>query len=172
MHCHKTGLCAQCAHPETRSHAHYACSAQVVGAVVCTTSWSAHVARIANAGSTLAGRALVVLIAPRPWAQVATSFPCPAPDQVATPKPGRDPPGDYPMSRHQSHVATSFLPTVGFPSHDTKNPGHDLPHCHLCRELKNDVATSNKLSPISTTPRRHFSMSRPPLLPPMSRPQS
>ena len=29
------------------------------------------------------------------------------PIQVATPKPGRDPPGGYPMSRHQFYVATS-----------------------------------------------------------------
>ena len=42
------------------------------------------------------------------------------PIQVATSKPGRDPPGGYPMSRHQFHVATSFLPTVGFPGRDTK----------------------------------------------------
>ena len=52
-------------------------------------------------------------------------------------------PGDYPMSRHQFHVATSFPPTVGFPGRDTKNPGRDLPHCHPCRDLKNDVATSS-----------------------------
>ena len=36
------------------------------------------------------------------------------PIQVTTLKPGRDPPGGYPMSRHQFYVATSFLPTVGF----------------------------------------------------------
>ena len=63
-------------------------------------------------------------------------FSCPAPSQVATPKPGRDPPGGYPMSRHQFHVATSFFPKVGF-------RGRDLPHCYPCRDLKNDVATSN-----------------------------
>ena len=40
--------------------------------------------------------------------------------QVATPKLGRDPPGGYPMSRHQFYVATSFLPIVGFPGRDTK----------------------------------------------------
>ena len=58
------------------------------------------------------------------------------PIQVATPKPSRDPPGGYPMSRHQFYVATSFLPTVGFPGRDTKNPGRDLPHCHPCRDFK------------------------------------
>ena len=47
------------------------------------------------------------------------------------------------MLRDQFHVATSFLPTVGFPSRDTKIPGRDLPHCHPCRDLKNDVATSS-----------------------------
>ena len=71
--------------------------------------------------------AQVARIAPRPWAQVVTSFPCPVPGQVVTPKPGRDPSGDYPMSRHQFHVATSFLHTVGFPGRDAKNPGRDLP---------------------------------------------
>ena len=74
-----------------------------------------------------------------------------------------------PMSRHQIHVATShtvahvatpFLPTVGF-------PGRDLPYCCPCRDLKNDVATSTQLSPISATSRRHFSMSRPLLLLPL-----
>ena len=40
------------------------------------------------------------------------------------------------MSRHQFHVSTSFLPTVGFPGRDTKNLGRDLPHCHPCRDLK------------------------------------
>ena len=59
----------------------------------------------------------------------------PRPIQVATPKPGRDPPGGYPMSRHQIHVATPFLPTVGFPGRDTKNPGRDLLHCHPCRDI-------------------------------------
>ena len=41
-----------------------------------------------------------------------------------------------------------------------------------CCDLKNDVTNSNHLSPISATSRRNFSMSRPPLLPPMSRPQA
>ena len=36
------------------------------------------------------------------------------PIQVATPKPGRDPPGGYSMSRHQFYVATSFLPQWTF----------------------------------------------------------
>ena len=55
------------------------------------------------------------------------------------------------MSRHRFHVATSFLPTVGFPGRDTTNPGRDLPHCHPCRDLKNDVATSNPTSQITTS---------------------
>ena len=58
--------------------------------------------------------------------QIGVATP-PRPIQVATPKPGRDPPGDYPMSRHQIHVATPFLPTVGFPGRDTKNPPGDYP---------------------------------------------
>ena len=70
-------------------------------------------------------------------------FSCPAPSQVATLKLGRDPPGDQPMSRHQFHVATSFQPTVGFPSRDTKNPGRDLPHCHPCHDLKSNWPNHN-----------------------------
>ena len=59
----------------------------------------------------------------------------PMPIQVETPKPGLDPPGDYPMSRHQIHVTTPFLPTVGFPGRDTKNPGRNLLHCYPCRDI-------------------------------------
>ena len=40
MHCHKTGLGAQCAHPEPKSRAHCACSALVVGAAVRTVGLS------------------------------------------------------------------------------------------------------------------------------------
>ena len=40
------------------------------------------------------------------------------------------------MSRHQFYVATSFLPTMGFPGRDTKIPGRDLPHCRPCRDIK------------------------------------
>ena len=53
-----------------------------------------------------------------------------------TPNLGRDPPGSYPMSGHQFHVATSFLPTVGFFRSRHKNPGRNLPHCLPCRDLK------------------------------------
>ena len=71
------------------------------------------------------------------------------------------------MSRHRFHVATSFLPTVGFPSRDTKNPGHDLPHCHPCRDLKMMSRPQIQLGQITTsnsqvaTPKGH----------PTSRPQ-
>ena len=90
------------------------------------------------------------------------------------------------MSRHQIHVATSHTVAhvaTSNPCRDTvfahsgisrsrrQKPGRDLPHCYPCRDLKNDVATSTQLSPISATSRRHFSMLRPPLLPPMSRHQ-
>ena len=40
MHCHKTGLGAQCAHPEPRSRAHCVRSAHVVGAAARTASLS------------------------------------------------------------------------------------------------------------------------------------
>ena len=91
------------------------------------------------------------------------------------------------MSRHQIHVATSHTVAHVATSNPCRNtvsahsgisksrrqkPGRDLPHCYPCRDLKNDVATLTQLSPISATSRRHFSMSRPPLLPPMSRPQN
>ena len=91
------------------------------------------------------------------------------------------------MSRHQIHVATSHTiahVATSNPCRDAvsshsgisrsrcQNPGRDLPHCYPCHDLENDVATSTQLSPISATSRRHFSMSRPPLLPPMSRPQN
>ena len=82
------------------------------------------------------------------------------------------PPTLSPMSRHQIHVATPFLPTVGFPGRDAKlqvATSHTATH----------VATSKMMSrpQLSSTPfllRRdaNFSMSRPPLLPPMSRPQN
>ena len=55
------------------------------------------------------------------------------------------------MSRHQFHVAASFLPTVGFPGRDTTNPGRDLLHCHRCRDLKNDVTASNPTCQITTS---------------------
>ena len=67
--------------------------------------------------------------------QIGVATP-PRPIQIATPKPGCDPPGDYPMSRHQIHVATPFLPTVGFPGRDTKNLGRDLLHCYPCHDIK------------------------------------
>ena len=63
----------------------------------------------------------------------------------------------------------------------TSTSCRDLLHCRPCRDIptllpmsrpQNDVATSNQLNPISATSRRHFSMSRPPLQPPMSRPQA
>ena len=76
------------------------------------------------------------------------------------------------MSRHRFHVATSFLPTVGFPGLDAKSQvatSHTVIH----------VATSKMTSrpQLSSTPfllcrDAIFSMSRPPLLPPMSRPQN
>ena len=78
------------------------------------------------------------------------------------------------MSRHRFHVATSISCRDLVSTHSgisrsrRQTPGRDLPHCYPCRDLKNDVATSTQLSPISATSRRHLSMSRPPLLPPMS----
>ena len=110
-----------------------------------------------------------------PTGQVTTSVPC------------RDLLETNPMSRHQIHVATSHTVAhvaTSNPCRDTvsahsgisrsrrQTPDRDLPYCYPCRDLKNDVTTSTQLSPISATSRRHFSMLRPSLLPPMSRPQN
>ena len=59
---------------------------------------------------SLSQRAQVARIAPRSWAQVATSFPRPSPGQVVTSLPGRDLLDDQARSRRQPHVATSLLP--------------------------------------------------------------
>ena len=75
------------------------------------------------------------------------------------------------MSRYQIHVATSHNVAhvaTSNPCRDTisahsgvsrsrrQTPGCDLPYCCPCCDLKNDVATSTQLSPISATSRRHF----------------
>ena len=101
-----------------------------------------------------------------------------------------------PRSRPQNGVATPFLllrpkpgrtlcrdinfmsrPHWRQPYVATSTSCRDLLHCRPCRDIptllpmsrpQNDVATSNQLSPISAMSRRHFSMSRRPLLPPMS----
>ena len=101
----------------------------------------------------------------RPQNDVATPS---STGQVVTSFPGRDLLDDQAMSRRQPHVATSI---PNRPGHDvscmsrpprdltyvaTSNPCRDLPHCRPCRDLKNDVATSTQLSPISATSRRHF----------------
>ena len=109
-------------------------------------------------------------------------FSCPAPSQVATPEPGRDPPGDSLMSRHQFHVATSFpnrpgrdVSSMSRPPGDltyvaTSNPCRDLPHCRPCRDIKS--MSRHRFCPqwdfqVATPKAR----SRPPTLLPMSRPQ-
>ena len=60
------------------------------------------------------------------------------------------------MSRHRLHVATLYS-------------CRDIPALLPMSRPQNDVATSNQLSPISATSRRHSSMSRRPLQSPMSR---
>ena len=54
-------------------------------------------------------------------------FSCPASSQVATLEPGRDPPGDSPMSRHQFHVATSFPNRPGRDVSSMSRPPGDQP---------------------------------------------
>ena len=90
-------------------------------------------------------------------------------------------------SRLKFHVATSWRLTYVststscrdlIPAHSeisksrSQTLGREIPQCYPCRDLKNDVTTSTQFSPISAKSRRHFSMSRPLLLPPMSRPQN
>ena len=71
-------------------------------------------------GRSRAQRAQVAHIAPRSWAHVVTSFPCPIPGQVVTSLPGRDLLEDQARSQCQSHVATSLLPNQNSPSRDLK----------------------------------------------------
>ena len=93
-------------------------------------------------------------------------------------KPGRDTKTRSRSSWRLPYVATSISCRDLVSAHSgisrsrRQKPGRDLPHCYPCRDLKNDVTTSTQLSPIFATSRRPFSMSQPPLLPPMSRPQN
>ena len=80
MHCHKTGLGAQYAHPEPRSRAHYAHNAHVVGAAERTTSWS----RACRARSQRRSRAQCAQVSRMlgvHWSRHA---------QASCPRPGRD----------------------------------------------------------------------------------
>ena len=163
MHCHKTGLCAQCAHPETRSLAHCARSAQVVGAAARTADRS----RACHAHSQH---------------RSCACWPCAGRDTPRKPTPGRDlkTPGrntklTQPLLRPGRDAKSRWRPSWRLPDAATsiscrdlvtahsgifnsrhQNPCSDLPHCLPCRDLKNDVATSNRLSPNSAMSRRHF----------------
>ena len=82
-------------------------------------------------------------------------FSCPAPSQVATPRPGRDPPRDYPMSRHQFHVATSLLPIMGFPRRDVEihvATSHPAAHVTTSKPCRDAVFAQPK----QTRSRLHF----------------
>ena len=148
MHCHKTGLGAQYAHPEPRSRAHCARSANVVGAAACTASWL-RACRAHSQRRSRAQRAQVGHIAPRSWAHVATSFPCPAPGQVATSLPGRDLLDDQTRSRRQSHVATSLLPNQNNLGRDLKKWGRD-PNFHTAGRTmsRHQIGVATPLRPI------------------------
>ena len=70
------------------------------------------------------------------------------------------------MSRHQFHVATSFLPTVGFPGRDTKNPCRDLKSplkaSNTVATSKFQVATLSRLTQVATSNRcRYLKLSIP-----------
>ena len=194
MYCHKTGLGAQCAHPEPRSRTQCPCR----GCCCAHSKLVAHMSRAQPAHVTRSGRGRMSRPSGQP-SQVPTSIPCrdlpsappkkprsrpqkmgsrhqlpwgsqnhvatsnqcrdiTRPIQVATPKPGRDPPGGYSMSRHHFYVATSFLPIVGFPGRDAQLQVVTS-HTATMSRPQNDVATSNQLSPISATSRSHFFLS-------------
>ena len=121
MHCLKTRLYAQCAHPETRSRANCARSAQVVGAAERTADQS----RACHAHSQRRSRAC--------WA-------CTGRDTPKQPDPGRDlkiPSRDTkltltrrPRSRHKNPghdpLETTRCRDINFMSQPPKNPGRDL----------------------------------------------
>ena len=126
----------------------------------------AHVARTPCAGRALSIRwsraqhAQVARISPRSLAQVATSFPYPAPGQVATSLPGRDLLDDQARSRRQSQVATSkkwgrdtnFHRAIRIRSRhqiDVATPNVQCPRC----EAKN---RSPSLRPAAVQPGRDF----------------
>ena len=119
----------------------------------------AHVARTSCAGRTLSmhrsrsQHAQVACMAPRSWAQVATSFPCPAPGQVETSLLGRDLLDDQARSRRQSHVTTSLLSNQNSPGRDHKKWGRDT-NFHKEARIRSrhhiDVATPNVQCPLET----------------------
>ena len=103
----------------------------------------------------------------RPLNGVATPFLLPSP------KPGSNTKTKSRLSWRLTYVATSIscrdlvFAHSGISKSRHQNPGRDLPHCFPCRDLKNDVATSNPTGQITTsnfqvaTPKGH----------PTSRPQ-
>ena len=122
-------------------------SAQVVGAAARTTSWS-RACRAHSQRRSRAQRAQVARIVPRSWAHVATSFPCPAPGQVATSLPGRD---VNPMSRppfcptKTTQIATPISIRQAEPCRDIKSVSRH--HSGQSRSRpQNGVATPNLLS--------------------------
>ena len=142
MSCHKTGLGAQCAHPEPRSRAHCACSTQVVGAAARTRhAHNAQVVRRSRACWVCTGRDTPRQPAPaaapmsRPQNDVVTRiFPIargPCRDIKIT---SRRPQGQT-RSRPQNRVATPFLLPSPKPGRNTKNPGRDLLETTLCRDI-------------------------------------
>ena len=108
-------------------------------------------------------------------AHVATLNPC---RDLPHCRPCRDiksmsrPPTLSPMSRHQIHVATPFLATVRFLGRDAKlkvATSHTAAHVATLKMMSRHQLSS---APFLLLRDAIFSMSRPPLLPPMSRPQN
>ena len=126
----------------------------------------AHVTCTAYAGRALSMRrpraqhAQVARIAPRSWAQVATSFPCPALGQVATSLPSRDLLDDQARSRCQSHVATSLLPNKNSPGRDLKKNGAATPVSIGQSESGRDIKLMS-LHQMSSAARLHLALPAP-----------
>ena len=191
--------CAVCTMRTPRNQVARTLRAQCPGRGRCCAH-SRPVARMSHAQL-----AQVAHVAPRSWAQVATSLPYPTPGQVATSIPGRDlleanpcrdiklvsrhrsghsrsrplhmvttpfllpspqarsrlhfsrsrPPEASPMLRHRFHVATSFLPIVGLPGHDTEihvATSHTAAHVATSNPCRDVVSAQPK----QTRSRRHF----------------
>ena len=97
-----------------------------------------------------------------PTGQFATSVPCRDIKSMSRPL------TLSPMSRHQIHVATPFLPTVGFPGRDAKiqvATSHTATHVATSKMMSRHQLSSAHFCYVATP---FFSMSRPPLLSPMS----
>ena len=133
MHCHKTGLGAQCAHPEPRSRAQCPCH-----------------------GRCCAHSKLVARMSRRQPAQVAHSVCAGRAHSAQVVGACRDLMDDQARSRRQSHVAISVLLHQNSPGRDLKN-GVATP---LPWGSQNHVATSNRCRDITQANPGHDTKTR------------